>query len=105
MKFGYKLARSARQNLQQVSDYWTAEAGEEVALRIVTAILETIITLSGQPRASVAAEQFGSGVRKFAAGQYMIYYRPYRARGIEILHVFHGARDQRQAWKDERTRE
>ncbi len=27
----------------------------------------------------------------------MIYYRPY-SKGIEILHVFHGARHQAKAW-------
>ena len=67
MRLGYKLARSAARNLQEVSDYWTAEAGEEVALRIVTGILETIITLAEQPRAGVAAEEFGTSVRKFPA--------------------------------------
>ena len=50
MRFIYKLARSARRNLQEIADYWMARAGEGVALRIVSGILETIITLSSQPR-------------------------------------------------------
>jgi ABC-2 type transport system ATP-binding protein len=75
MRFNYKLSRSARRNLQEISDYWMTEAGEGVALRIATDILETIITLSSQPRAGAPAEQFGEGVRKFAAGKYIIYYR------------------------------
>jgi plasmid stabilization system protein ParE len=45
MRFSYKLARSARRNLQAIADYWMARAGEGVALRIVSGILETIITL------------------------------------------------------------
>jgi plasmid stabilization system protein ParE len=101
MKFRYSLTRSARRDLQQISDYWAAEAGEEVALRIVAAILETVITLSGLPMAGVAAEQFGVSVRKFPAGNYMIYYRTGRSRCIQILHVFHGARQQSKAWEDE----
>jgi plasmid stabilization system protein ParE len=99
----YRLARAGRRNLEEISDFWTAEAGQDVALKILDGIMETIITLSSQPRAGVAAEQFGRGVRKFPAGSYMIYYRPYRSTGIEILHVFHGARDQRKAWRSGRT--
>jgi toxin ParE1/3/4 len=101
MRSRYRLARSARRNLQQISDYWVNEAGEEVALRIVTGILEPIAALAEHPRAGLAAEQFGASVRKFPAGRYMIYYRPSRSNRIEILHVFHGARDQRKAWRDE----
>jgi plasmid stabilization system protein ParE len=71
--------------------HWTERAGADVALRIITAILETIITLSEQPGIGVTASQFGEGVRKLPAGRYMIYYRRRKARGIEVLHVFHGA--------------
>jgi toxin ParE1/3/4 len=98
MNLAYKLARSARRDLQEVSDFWTSEVGEEIALRVVGGVMETIITMSGQPRAGVAADQFGASVRKFPAGKYMVYYRPY-SKGIEIVHVFHGARDQKNAWK------
>ena len=101
MRFRYKLARSAKRNLQEISDYWMAQAGEGVALRVVTGILETIITLSSQPRAGAPAEQFGEGVRKFAAGKYIIYYRLRPPMAVEVLHVFHGARDQRKAWLGE----
>ena len=100
MRFRYRLSASARRDLQEISDYWTSEAGEEVALRLITALLETVITISRQPKAGVAAESFGAGVRKFPAGNYMLYYRVYRA-GIEILHVFHGKRDQLAAWLPE----
>jgi plasmid stabilization system protein ParE len=99
MKFRYKLARSAKRNLQEISDYWMAQAGEDVALRVLTGILETIITLSSQPKAGAPAEQFGEGVRKFATGKYIVYYRLRAPKAIEILHVFHGARDQEKAWQ------
>jgi len=99
MRFRYKLTRSAKRNLQEISDYWLTQAGEAVALRVVSRILETVITLSSQPRAGVPAEQFGADVRKFAAGKYIIYYRLRAPKAIEILHVFHGARDQAEAWR------
>ena len=101
MRFSYKLARSARRNLQAIADYWMARAGEGVALRIVSGILETIITLSSQPRAGTPAEQFGDAVKKFAAGKYIIYYRLRPPSAIEVLHVFHGARDRQKAWLGE----
>ncbi|MGA2591843.1 MAG: type II toxin-antitoxin system RelE/ParE family toxin [Bryobacteraceae bacterium] len=98
MRFNYRLSRSAKRNLQEISGYWVAQTGEDVTLRIVTGILETIITLSSQPRAGAPAGQFGDGVRKFAAGKYIIYYRLHPPSTVEALHVFHGARDQRKAW-------
>jgi plasmid stabilization system protein ParE len=100
MKFNYRLAKSARRNPQEISDYWTTKVGPESAVRIVAEIFETIITLSEQPAAGVAAGQFGVGVRKLPAGKYLVYYRRFRTKGVEILHVFHGARDQRKAWKE-----
>jgi plasmid stabilization system protein ParE len=104
MKLRYVLTRSARRDLQQISDYWTAEAGEDAAMRIVAGILETIIMISGLPRMGIAAAQFGERVRKFPAGNYMIYYRADRSRRIQILHVFHGSRHQSKAWGDEGAR-
>jgi plasmid stabilization system protein ParE len=98
MKGAYRLTRSARRNLQEVSDYWVERAGPNVALKVVTAIMETIITLAYQPRVGIAAEGFGERVRKFPAGNYIVYYRIYGSR-VEILHVFHGARNQKKAWK------
>ena len=63
--------------------------------------METLLTISEHPRAGVVADQFGASVRRFPAGKYMVYYRPY-SKGIEVLHVFHGARNQKNAWKESR---
>jgi plasmid stabilization system protein ParE len=53
----YRLARSAKRNLQEISDYWSERASADVALQIVTGIVETIITLATQPRMGVAADR------------------------------------------------
>jgi toxin ParE1/3/4 len=98
----YRLARSARRDLQEISDYWTFEAGEDIASRVVAGVIETVITISHHPQAGVSADQYGNRVRKFPAGKYMVYYRPY-PEGIEILHVFHGARHQAKAWRKRRA--
>jgi toxin ParE1/3/4 len=97
----YRLARAARRDLQEISDYWTFKAGEDVASRVVAGVIETVIVISHHPQAGVAAAQFGDRVRKFPAGKYMIYYRPY-TKGIAILHVFHGARHQAKSWPKSR---
>lgn len=102
MKRAYRITRSAKRNLQEISDYWAECAGPDVALTVVTSITETMITLADQPKAGMVAGDFGEGMRKFPAGNYIIYYRVYRSRGIEILHVFHGARNQMRAWKGKR---
>ncbi|PYT74573.1 MAG: hypothetical protein DMG42_10485 [Acidobacteria bacterium] len=39
----------------------------------------------------------------FPAGKHLIYYRSTR-RGTDILHIFHGARDQRRALKAAKKR-
>jgi plasmid stabilization system protein ParE len=51
-----KLARAARDN-REFSEYWAGEAGPDAALEVLSGIMETIITLSGHPRAGVAAER------------------------------------------------
>jgi len=41
------------------------------------------------------------GVKCFPAGKYLIYYRAL-SKGVDILHVFHGARDQNRAFRGAR---
>jgi plasmid stabilization system protein ParE len=99
----YRLTRSARRDLQAISDFWTVETGEDAALKVLGGVIETIITISFHPQAGIPADKFGARVRKFPAGKYMVYYRT-NASGIEVLHVFHGARDQRKAWRKRSVR-
>ena len=98
MTLAYRLARTATRDLQEISGFLEAEAGADLATGIVAGVIQTILTISRHPGAGVAASQFGPGVRKFPAGKYVIYYRQY-SRGIEILHVFHGARSQMRVWR------
>ena len=65
----------------------------------MTGIVKTIATLPAHPNAGVEIPEFGAGVRKFPARDYIIYYRAAGSNRIEILHLFHGARNQRSAWR------
>jgi toxin ParE1/3/4 len=98
MTWPYRLTRAARRDLEEVADYWTERVGPDVALKVIGEIIETILRLSQQPRMGRIVEEFGPGVRRFPSGRYVIYYRVARSR-VQILHVFHGSRDQETAWK------
>ncbi|HJZ98093.1 MAG TPA: type II toxin-antitoxin system RelE/ParE family toxin [Candidatus Solibacter sp.] len=101
MTFHYRLTRSAKRDLREISDYWVENAGPDAAFRIVSGIFETIIALTYMPEGGHLMESFGEGVRRFPVAKYLVYYRPVRGV-VEILHIFHGARDQRTAWKPKR---
>jgi len=50
------------------------------------------------PYIGLNSDHLAPGVLRFPTGDYLIYYR--RKRGIiQILHIFHGARDQAQAFR------
>lgn len=96
-----RIARTARRDLQEIFDYWELEAGEQRAWTIFDSLINTALMLAAYPGAGIRADQFGPKVRRFPSGRYLIYYRP-GSRGIDVLHIFHGARDQKRAWKSRR---
>ena len=59
-------------------------------------IVNTIVLLARYPSTGRLVPQFGRRVRRFTCRPYLIYYRP-GDETIEILHVFHGRRDQSSA--------
>jgi toxin ParE1/3/4 len=94
----YRLSRSAKRDLNEIFVYWSQRAGVEAADKIVDSILEHFPNLQNFPQIGRRCEDFGPGTRCFPAGQYLVYYK--RNRGItSILHVVHGARDQRKVFR------
>jgi plasmid stabilization system protein ParE len=93
----YRLSRKAEADLRSIAEYLDREAGPQVAERVLTEVLKTIIRLADHPHSGRTSEAYGPGVRKFFCDPYVIYYRA-RRQGIEVAHVFHGARDQQSAW-------
>ena len=61
------------------------------ATRLVDAMLRRCELLAEQPGIGRARSEFGSDLRSFAVGRYLIFYRPI-ADGIEVVRVVHGAR-------------
>jgi toxin ParE1/3/4 len=92
----YRVTRQAEQDLDDIYVYWARRASAETADRLIDSIVDRFWLLGEHPDAGRSSEDIAGGVRCFPAGKYLIYYRSTR-RGTDILHVFHGARDQGRA--------
>ena len=95
----YRVSRDAESDLDDIFTYWAERASLEIADKLVDAIAERFWIIGEYPNFGKECGEIEPGVRCFPAGQYLIYYRKLR-RGVEIAHLFHGARDQRRAWKE-----
>jgi toxin ParE1/3/4 len=94
----YRVSENAERDLDEIFCYWAERASPEIADRIVDKITDRFWLLGEHPDAGRASDDIAVGVKCFPAGKYLIYYRAMHG-GTDILHVFHGARDQRKALK------
>ena len=89
----YRIARPAQRDLEEIYIYWAERTNPDVAGRILDSLIDRFWLLGEHPDAGRKLDDIAPGVRCFPAGKYLIYYRRF-GRGTDILHVFHGARDQ-----------
>ncbi|MGC9948920.1 MAG: type II toxin-antitoxin system RelE/ParE family toxin [Bryobacteraceae bacterium] len=94
----YRVSTGAARDLDELFLYWAMRAGLEVADRLIDGITERFWLLGEHPEAGKPADEIAAGVKCFPAGKYLIYYRT--RRGKEILHIFHGSREQKRAFKE-----
>jgi toxin ParE1/3/4 len=99
----YRVSENAERDLDEIFAYWAERASLEIADRVIDKITDRFWPLGEHPNVGRASDDVAAGVKCFPAGKYLIYYRVTR-RGTDILHVFHGARDQRKAFKKARKR-
>jgi toxin ParE1/3/4 len=99
----YRVSEDAERDLDEIFMYWADRASPETADRVVDRITERFWLLGEHPDAGKPTRDIAASVKCFPAGKYLIYYRKTR-RGTDILHIFHGARDQRSAIKTARKR-
>jgi len=99
----YRVSKDAERDLDEIFRYWANRAGLQVADQLIDSITGRFWLLGEHPTAGRASEEVATGVRCFPAGKYLICYRETRQR-TEILHVFHGARDQKSAFQTKRKR-
>jgi len=99
----YRVSEDAERDLDEIFVYWANRSSLETADRVVDRITERFWLLGEHPDAGKPAGDIAAGAKCFPAGKYLIYYRKRRG-GTDILHVFHGARDQRSAFRTARKR-
>ena len=95
----YRVSKEAENDLDDIFAYWAERASLDIADRLIDAIVDRFWLLGEYPESGRECDDIKPGTRCFPAAKYLIYYRKMR-RGVEIAHVFRGARDQRKAWKN-----
>jgi toxin ParE1/3/4 len=100
----YRVSGDAALDLDEIFLYWVRRAGLEAADRLIDSITDRFWLVGEHPDAGRPSDEAGAGVKCFPAGKYLIYYRKTR-HGTEILHIFHGARDRRRAFKNAARRQ
>jgi plasmid stabilization system protein ParE len=93
----YRLSKDAERDLIEIARYIAEKASLDVAERVLSEIVESIIVIAANPAIGRKEERYGKGMLSFPLQRYKIYYRARRG-GIVVLHIFHGARDQKKAW-------
>jgi toxin ParE1/3/4 len=99
----FRISKDAREDLDEIFAYWRDRVGLPTADRLIDSIMERFWLIGAHPSAGHRVEGTGPDVRCFPAGKYLIYYRKTK-RAIDILHIFHRARDQRKALRQKRKR-
>ncbi|HET9994449.1 MAG TPA: type II toxin-antitoxin system RelE/ParE family toxin [Candidatus Acidoferrum sp.] len=94
----YRVSEVAERDLEEIFVYWAERANVDIADRLMDGIAERFWLLGKYPDAGRSCEDIAAGVKCFPAGRYLIYRRKSR-QGTEILHIFHGTRDQKRAIK------
>jgi toxin ParE1/3/4 len=94
----YRISDNARRELDEIFLYWAERTNLVIADRVIDEIVERFRLLGEFPEAGRSSDDIATGVKCFPAGQYLIYYRKAR-KYTDILHIFHGAREQVQAFK------
>ncbi len=93
----YHVSEDAERDLDEIFLYWATRASLEAADRLIDRTTERFWLLGEHPDAGKPAGGIAVGVKCFPAGKYLIYYRRTR-HATDVLHIFHGARNQRSAF-------
>jgi toxin ParE1/3/4 len=93
-----RILKSARQDLDDIFDYWIQRASPEIARSLIESITDLFPLIAEFPYVGRVCDEIAAGVRIVPSGNYLIYYRKERSV-IKILHIFHGARDLASAFR------
>lgn len=90
------VTSTAQGDLEEIFFYWAQRVTPETADRVIDRIVERFQLLAAYPRVGRRCPEIVSNMRCFPAGKYLMYFKA-SAKYVQILHVFHGARDQTRA--------
>ncbi len=85
------LSSPARRDLDAIWDY-VARDNAAAADRLIDEIYQHCHTYATQPAAGTPADQFQVGLRFFAYGSYVVFYRA-EDDGMLVIRIIHGARN------------
>jgi len=94
----YRISADAERDLNEIFQYWAERTSLAIADRIIDGIVERFRLIGEFPGAGRSSEDIARGVKCFPAAEYLIYYRRSR-KFTAILHIFHGAREQKKAFR------
>jgi len=92
----YRVSEAADRDLDEMFVYWATRVSLRIAEKVVDGITERFWLLGEYPRCGKRVPNYAPGLFCFPAGNYLIYYRSSR-RSTDILHIFHGSRNQSRA--------
>jgi len=80
----------ARDDLRQI---WlhVAEHNIHAADRLIDKFEQTLVTLARNPLIGESVPQYRRGLRRFSAGNYVLYYEPIDG-GVRLVRLLHGSR-------------
>ena len=88
----YRLTRSARRDLEEISSYSTERWGAERAKVYLSALIARFAWLPRNRSLWRAREDIREGLFSYRESQHIIYFRSHR-EGIEIVRVLHARMD------------
>jgi toxin ParE1/3/4 len=87
----FRLSSLAKHDLAEIRHYICQDKPAAADRQIVT-FFQTFQTLAENPELGQRQPEFGTDLRTFSVGAYVVVYRPY-AKGVEIARVASGYRD------------
>jgi toxin ParE1/3/4 len=86
------LTKLAQQDLQEIWDFLSSEAGNDIADQVVLGLQSACDEIAAFPEAGRSREGIRPGLRSFVTRPYVCFYRP-GEDGIEVIRILHSARD------------
>lgn len=95
----YRAARAAEKDLDDIWLHVARESSEDTADKLVDEIIERFRLLAQFPLSGRSRDDIEYGIRSLPVGEFIIYYRARLKAGVLISRIIHGARRQKQSWK------